>query len=342
MIRLGILFEPDSPHADGYLHAAAALNNVTEIAITDPTGIYLPRARKQPGADSKQWTSFNTPAELLAKQKPELVIASAAAYRTPPLVAQALEANAHVLAEKPGCVRIADFERLARTADSKHRHIMLAVANRSVPLVRRAHELVSQGAIGTPYAAHVMVVADQTRLKRPEYQKTWTASKAKAWGGYLTWLAIHYIDLIQYLTGDRFHRAAAMIANANHLPMDVEDSVAASLSMSKGLLATVHGGYYVDRGYQSGFHLWGNNGWLRFQLQGTAGPVLEWMTYSSGKPESQTYPVAPAYDLFVQDAARAAEANAAPPITTAESLHLLRTVDAAYRAAASGAYQTIA
>lgn len=126
------------------------------------------------------------------------------------------------------------------------------------------------------------------------------------------------------------------------LPMDVEDSVAAALSMSKGLLATVHGGYYMDRGYQSGFQLWGSDGYLRFSLHGPDARQLEWQSYKSPLVQAVTYPMGPsAYSLFVHEAMKAAATNTAPPINTAESLHLIETVVAAYRSAEQGRVQRI-
>lgn len=342
MLRPAILVEPGSPHAEGYLEALASAPDVKEIAIVDGDETFTKRAQRYPGGQDKQWKRFASYGELLDQYRPDFAIASYAAYNAPPIIARALDAGAHVLAEKPGCVKVEDFAKLARLADSKHKHLMLAVANRSIDLVKKARELVQQRAIGQPYAANIMLVADQTRLKRAGYEKTWTAVKSQALGGIFSWLSIHYVDLLQHLTGDRFTQATAMVGNANRLPMDVEDSVAAALSMSKGLLATVHGGYYMDRGYQSGFQLWGSDGYLRFSLHGPDARQLEWQSYKSPLVQAVTYPMGPsAYSLFVHEAMKAAATNTAPPINTAESLHLIETVVAAYRSAEQGRVQRI-
>lgn len=342
MIRVGVLMDADSPHGSGYLHAVAAATGVQEIGITDPTGTIIAQAKKQKGAETKNWRQFRDASELLKQLQPEFVIVTYPGDRTPPYVAKALEANCHVLAEKPACAHVADFAKLARTADSKHRNIMLAVANRSHPLMDEARAIIQGGSIGRPYAAHILMVADQTRLKRPEYAKSWTASKARGFGGFLAWLSIHYVDLLQHLTSDRFTQVSAMIGNANRLPLEVEDSVVLNLAMSKGLLATCHGGYYMDKGYQSGFQVWGSDGWLRFSLHGPGERVLEWTSYKTGKSEKKPATTdGSAYDWFVQDAITRIANNSAPRITTAESLHLLQTVDAAYRSAATRQQQAV-
>ena len=265
------------------------------------------------------------------------------AYRSPGVIRAALESGAHVLAEKPACVRPADFAPLVRVADSKHLHLMLAVANRATTTIKKARSVVVGGAIGRPYAAHIHLVADQTRLKSPSYQKSWFASKKEAFGGFLAWLSIHYLDMLQHIVGDRYTEAVAMVRNANRLPMDVEDSVAACFAMSSGLICSLHGGYYMDKSYQSGFQLWGSDGWLRFSLHGAETRGLEWCSYSGGATvQSEPIPAGPsAYAQFTQAAIDAIASNGPPQITAAESLHLLQTIDAAYRAAAEGKAQRI-
>ena len=64
------------------------------------------------------------------------------AVQAPPVIRAALEANCHVLAEKPSCVRVEDFEPLVRLADMKHRLLMLALANRMRGTVRAARKLI--------------------------------------------------------------------------------------------------------------------------------------------------------------------------------------------------------
>ena len=342
-IRVAILIRPDSPHIDNYLESVAMAKNVESVALTDPDGTLMERARKYAGEAAARWRGFRSEDELLRDVRPRFAVVSHPAYRSPEVIRAALESGAHVLAEKPACVRAADFAPLVRLADSKHLHLMLAVVNRATSTVAKARSVVKSGSIGRPYAAHIHLVADQTRLKSPSYQKSWFASKKESFGGFLSWLSIHYLDMLQYVAGDRITEAAAMIRNANRLPMDVEDSVAACFAMSGGLICSLHGGYYMDKSYQSGFQLWGSDGWLRFSLHGAETRGLEWCSYSGGGTvNSEPIPAEPgAYALFTQAAIDAIVSNGPPQITAAESLHLLQTVDAAYRSAAEGKAQRI-
>lgn len=344
MPKLALLFDAESPHVDNYLEAAASARRVDEIAVAGPFA--ATRYPKFQTAGGTPWRHFANERELLERFRPQVSVVSYPADRSPGFVRMALEAGTHVIAEKPACVRAADFAPLARMADSKHLFLMLAVANRVLPLIRRARTLVQDGAIGTPYAAHLFLVADQTRLKSPDYGRSWVARKERAFGGFLSWVGIHYLDLLTYLTESSFTHASAITRNANRLPHTAEDSVAATLVMRNGLIASLHDGYYVDKGYQSGVSLWGSNGWLRFDVHGTqsgAGRTLDWMTYGKPGAERETFQAdnSNAYALFVQEAIDADARNASPMLTAGHSLHLLRTLDAAYRSAASGRLESI-
>ncbi|RYO92118.1 hypothetical protein DL764_008179 [Monosporascus ibericus] len=73
-------------------------------------------------------------------------------------VTLALEANKHVLCEKPFTVTAAQARRLVDTARARKLFLMEAVWTRFFPLSTRVRELVSSGAIGTVYR----VIADSS------------------------------------------------------------------------------------------------------------------------------------------------------------------------------------
>src|SRR5262249_19639483 len=148
----------------------------------------------------------------------------------------------HVFAEKPACVRAADFEKLAQKAERKHRHLMLALANRSHSPVKKAREIVREGKLGKVYGVEAHIIADQTRLKREDYRKSWVCSKARAGGGHLIWLGIHWLDLVHHITGLKVSQVAGFAGVVGGQPIDVEDSAAASLRFENGSFGTMTSG----------------------------------------------------------------------------------------------------
>src|SRR6266446_6244773 len=99
--------------------------------------------------------------------------------------------------------------------------------------------------------------AFQTRLKQPEYQRARYASKSRAGGGHLMWLGIHYLDLIQYISGDRIRQVTGFARNVGGTPIDVEDAAVVALQFAGGSVGTLHSGYYLDRGYHTRIMVWG-------------------------------------------------------------------------------------
>src|SRR5262249_42389734 len=174
----------------------------------------------------------------------------------------------------PSCVRAEDFEKLADKAQRRHRHLMLALANRVHAPVREARRLIHEGKLGKVYGTEVHIIADQTRLKSEAYRKAWYCSKAKAGGGHLIWLGIHWLDLALYVTGQKVQQVAGFAGVVGGQPIDVEDSAAVALRFDNGTFGTLTSGYYLDRGYHSHVQVWGESGWLR--LASIEELPLEW------------------------------------------------------------------
>jgi predicted dehydrogenase len=196
-IRVGIITEPRGPHLSIYLKAFATTRGIERVAIADASSTTFKDAKTALGSRGATLETFTDYRKMLAEFRPQLALVTLAADHAPEPILAALESGCHVVAEKPACVRASDFERAVRLAESKQRNLMLAFANRRLPPALKARELVQSGMLGKLYAANMYTIADQTRLKNPEYHKAWYASKARAGGGHLMWLGIHYLDLIK-------------------------------------------------------------------------------------------------------------------------------------------------
>jgi predicted dehydrogenase len=342
-IKVALLTEPGGPHLDIYMDCIAGASGVREVAVADGGGDAVERARAKIAGRLGGVRGYRDVQELLREQRPDLVIASFSGDHAPPVIAAALESGAHVIAEKPACVRAADFERLNDLAARKQRHLMLAFATRMNPLVRKARQLVSDGALGKLYGATLCFIADQTRLRSPQYQSSWYADKERAGGGNLIWLGIHYVDALQFITGQSVSRVCGFAANVGGTPLQVEDAAAVVMEFDGGMVGTLESGYYLDRGYQSQIRIWGSAGWIYADL--ISGAPMEWRLYRSDASEKLAPPPDAAnglYAQFIQAAVDAARGTAAPPVTGTECVRALRVVFALYDAASGGRAQRLA
>lgn len=319
-----------------YLSALATAKDCDEVVLADPDSRWVADARKVLG--SKLTRTYADYSQLLAKETPRLCLISMEAKQAPPVIAAALEAGSHVFAEKPACVNLQQFEQLAKAADSKHLHLMLAFANRANPETAAAKKMILQGRLGRILSVDLHIVADQTRLTKPAYHQSWYADKDRAGGGHLIWLGIHWLDLAAYLTGQPITEVTGAVANAGKQPITVEDSAVATLRFEKGILGTINSGYYLNSGYHTQIRIWGSNGWLN--LDSVGADKMTW--YENTGPNAKQVqkfedPTEPrGYSPYVEQVVSAIANDKAPPITTTESLNAIRTVFAIYQASETG------
>src|SRR5215470_15404861 len=278
--------------------------------------------------------SFCSPGGLFARHTPPMTLLTMEALLAPPAVRSALSAGCHVLAEKPACVKLADFEAMVRQGEQAKRSLVLALANRVDPVIVETRRIVQSGEIGKLYGVDLQIVADQTRLTNPAYHKTWIAQKSRAGGGHLIWLGIHWLDLAMYVSGSQIRDVTALTANVGGQPIDTEDSAVVALRFENGSLGTLTSGYYLDRGYHSLLKIWGSGGWITLQRH-TQKPPLEW--YSGGRLQKYNGPLEPSgYTPFVRTIVRASAGMDPWPLNAQDGLYVLKTVFAAYRSADSG------
>ena len=339
-ITVAVLTNVGGAHLDAYLAGLAVTEDVDAVVVADPSGVSEASARKTLGAKLKSFEKDH--AKALADHQPAMALVTMEAVQSPPVIKAALEANCHVLAEKPSCVRAEDFEPLVTLADMKHRHLMLALANRLLGTAQAAKKLIHSGQIGKIYGCELHIIADQTRLKSPTYHQSWFADRARSGGGHLMWLGIHWIDLVMFMTESKIVEAAGFTGIVGGQPLKAEDSAAMALRFDNGSFGTITSGYYLDRGYHSHIKIWGSHGWV--QLEPHGGEPLQWYSTKDTPPQIKKHE-GPAkdssYTPWVKECVRASLGLVPPPLTGAESLHALKTVFACYRAAETGHAQRV-
>lgn len=348
VIRVGVLTQGDGAHLAEYFGALAQTPEVERVAVADSSGQSAKLARDLLG--DKLAGSFDDHGKLLRDFRPELALVTMEPLLSPPAIDTALDAVCHVLSEKPACIAARDFEPLVRKAQSKHLHLMLALCNRVHAPVREARRLIRAGKLGKLYGLNMYLVADQARLQREDYRRLWRCFKARAGGGHLVWLGIHWLDLALYVTGLKIEQVAGFSDVVGGQPIDVEDSAVVALRLSDRVLGTMVSGYYLDlkhkekvSAYHSSMQIWGEHGWLRLSTFEEE-PLTWYSSREPGEPKVQRfdYPKGErSYQPFVRQAVRAAARLEDPPITGEECLRVLKAVFAVYHASETGQAQIV-
>lgn len=122
---------------------------------------------------------------------------------TPPeprlaLAQAALEAGKHLLLEKPVTLSAKDAADLQRLALQRRLTVAVDFEYRAVPLFQQVAQLLSQGAVGTPW----LVKLDWLMSSRADPSRPWSwYSQAAAGGGVLGALGTHAFDMLHWLMG---------------------------------------------------------------------------------------------------------------------------------------------
>ncbi|MEM7012749.1 MAG: Gfo/Idh/MocA family oxidoreductase [Verrucomicrobiota bacterium] len=341
-IDIGFVIEPTASHISGYLEVLVERTGVRSVAVAVPDEGALANTKEKLG-DRFYGDGFASAEEMLAEVRPALTVVTMEGVNAPAVIKAALDAGSHVLTEKPSCVKLSHFEELAKLAEARDRHLMLAMATRSGSPLKKARQLIADGAIGKPYSVSMIWIADQTRLTKPAYHESWLADPKRAGGGKLIYHGVHYLDVIQQLLDEPIVEISGFTNNVGGQPIGVEDSAVVSFKFESGVTGVHNTGYYLNRGKQSEIRIWGSDGWLR--LAHLEGEPLEWLSTKGDRPNLvQTFEYDDRllmYHQFFQEAIDAIRTDGEPPISTAESLRALRVVFAAYEAVETGKTQKI-
>ena len=144
---------------------------------------------------------YDTPETLLADARVTGVVIAAPAPLHFALGAQALSAGRDVLVEKPLALTVADAQSLCTLAAERGRLLAVGHLYEYYPAIERMHELVADGAIGTPWYADCVHVS--FGIIRTEEDVIWSiaphdfAVLLRLAGGLPDWVTVTARDFVQ-------------------------------------------------------------------------------------------------------------------------------------------------
>ncbi len=230
-IRLGIIgLGAQGGYYAGFL-AAGRVPNTSLAAICDVD------ESKRAAADGYGVPFFTDYRDLLASGFVDAVVTTVPHYLHPEMAIAALDADVHVLVEKPAGVYTAQVRELLDAAAAKP-HLTTAIMfnQRTNPLYQRLHDLVQGGELGR--LRHTSWII--TTWWRPQGyydQSAWRATWGGEGGGVLVNQAPHQLDLWQWICG-RPKSVFAKAAFGFRRDIAVEDEVTAVVDFGEGATGT--------------------------------------------------------------------------------------------------------
>jgi 1,5-anhydro-D-fructose reductase (1,5-anhydro-D-mannitol-forming) len=147
---------------------------------------------------------------------------------------QALRAGKHVLCEKPMAMNAGEAQRMVKAAKESGRRLGVAYYRRTYPKLKRARQLIEDGAIGQAVMAEL---SSHSWFDGEGSERAWLLDPAKAGGGPLFDIASHRIDVLNYLFGQPL-RVTGQTSNAVH-HYAVEDNATVMIEYEGGVRGVV-------------------------------------------------------------------------------------------------------
>ena len=152
------------------------------------------------------------------------------------LAAAALDAQKHVLVEKPFALTVADAEMLVKKAGASERVSMVGFNYRFHPLARELKETLKRGAIGRPLAAFTSFMTAANQSTSVTNYKT----LVERGGGVFHDKATHNLDVLRYLFDSEVRHGRAI----SHSELHDQDIATIQLELANGVQIT---GCFCDR-----------------------------------------------------------------------------------------------
>ncbi len=208
-----------------HLQAAAETDGVAICGIADPN----PAARAI--ADEFGVPLYPDHRALLAAEKPGGAIVATPNALHVPVSLDCVAKGIPVLVEKPVADTVEAARRLCEAAEKAGVPVLVGHHRRHHPIIRRARQLVRDGALGRVVAANALALF----LKPDAYfDAAWRRSPG---GGPVLINLIHEIDLLRFLCGEIASLQAVTSNAVRGFP--VEDTAALILRFATGAIATI-------------------------------------------------------------------------------------------------------
>ena len=148
----------------------------------------------------------------------------------------ALKAGFNVLCEKPMAIKVADCEKMMKTAEDSGKQLFAIKQNRFNPPVAAVKKLLEEGRLGKLLSIQLTCFWNRNEAY---YHNSWKGTKDLD-GGTLYTQFSHFIDLLYWMLGDVKEVRAYMTNSAHKNIIAFEDSGVVILEFENGVLGTIN------------------------------------------------------------------------------------------------------
>lgn len=240
--------------ADIHANAYRRLPNVDLIAVYSRTAEHAKKFAKEHSL--KAW--FTDMDEMLKLPDIDAVSIALPNYLHAQAALKAIEYGKNLIVEKPLTTSLEDAEKVVEAAKKKSVKLMYAENILFAPSMRRAKEIIDEGAIGN-------ILAVEARESHSGSHSPFALKKEYCGGGTLIHLGVHPIGVALWLIDSPVDRVYAEIGNLYH-KIEVEDHASLFIRFKNNSIATIHASYIVKGGIDDRVEIYGTEGSIYVDL----------------------------------------------------------------------------
>lgn len=228
-----------------HAEAAAALPGVQLAGLCSRT-----LARAQALADRFPGSvAYDSVERMLAEARFDAVLIATPHKQHFEPAMQAVGAGVAALVEKPLTTSLAEAHRLVTAAERAGVPLGTVFQRRYFPAAQRMRDAISQGRLGRVAAAHLDALLGRDRAYYE--QDGWRGSWAGEGGGVLLTMAIHYVDMLNWMLGTPTSVYGRWETLKHGAYIDVEDVAGAVVTYGGGAIATIQAMTTFENGFAS-------------------------------------------------------------------------------------------
>jgi predicted dehydrogenase len=220
--------------------------------------------------------------DLIERHALDVALVTLSNADAPAAIERLAGAGIHMIIDKPAARTAPEARRAFDAVRAAGVRAVVGLTRRYSPAAQAAHEIALEGRLGRLIAAEAIFATSSVQVRDPRNP---LFDAAKTGGGILSWLGIHDVDTLLWLTNEPVVEVGAMSASLGAPGLAVEDVISIALRFAGGAVGTVHLAYALpERGYRNRLALRGLDGSLEFGLDeelvivtagGADGGVLE-------------------------------------------------------------------
>ncbi len=185
---------------------------------------------------------------------------------------KAMQAGKHVLVEKPMALNETQAEGMLAVSRDTGRYLGVALQRRAEPQFQKIRQAIESGELGDLLCG--LITVPYMRSKAYYDSAAWRGTWDLDGGGALMNQGIHLLDLLLWWMGDPVKVQAH--AGTLHHDIEVEDTLAATLSFANGAMASVMATTATEPGFAHRVEIYGTQAGI--QIEGEE--ILRWQPLS--------------------------------------------------------------